>query len=48
MKIYTANEVAKILGVSVQYVRRLCAQGRIEAQRLGKHWVIYAPVIRGK
>lgn len=48
MKIYTAIEIAKIMGVSPQYVRRLCAQGKLEAQRLGRHWVIYSPVVKGK
>lgn len=34
----TANEVAVILGVSPEHVRRLARAGQIPAQRYGKLW----------
>ena len=46
-KIYTVFDIAKILGVSPQYVRRLCKQDRLHAAKLGRDWTIYSPVIRG-
>lgn len=36
----TIAEVAKELGVNVSYVRRLCADRRIKAVKVGRDWVV--------
>ena len=42
----TTDEVAKLLGLSQDYARRLAAQGRIEAQDTGLAWLFYAPSVK--
>jgi excisionase family DNA binding protein len=37
---YTATSLADAAGVSVQYVARLCRQGKIPAQKIGPVWLI--------
>ncbi len=36
----TTQEVASRLGVDDSYIRRLCINGRIEATKIGRDWVI--------
>ncbi|MGH8519848.1 MAG: helix-turn-helix domain-containing protein [Gammaproteobacteria bacterium] len=39
----TVGEAARRLGVSVAWIRRLCAEGRIKgASKIGRDWVIPA------
>ena len=40
VELLTVSEVAKILKVSQQYVRKIIADNKIDATRLGKQWVI--------
>lgn len=37
---FTASSLAAAAGVSVQYIARLCKQGKIEAQKVGPVWLI--------
>jgi putative molybdopterin biosynthesis protein len=39
-QVYTVEEIAKILKVSVETVRRLIARGSIEARRVGSQYRI--------
>lgn len=32
------NGVAGVLGCSLQYARRLCERGKLEAVKMGTHW----------
>ncbi len=41
-KILTSTQAAKQLGFARDYVRRLCANGIVKAEKLGKTWVINA------
>ena len=36
--ISSADDVAGVLGCSVQYARRLCANGTLEAVKMGSVW----------
>ena len=40
VELLTVSEVAKILKVSQQYVRKIIADNKIDATRLGKQWVV--------
>lgn len=40
VEIRTAQEMAVVMGCSVQYVRRLCASGALHARRAGRSWLI--------
>lgn len=40
MKLYTSAEAARSLGVVPSLVRRYCRAGRIEAQHIGRVWVL--------
>ena len=40
MKLLSANDVAKILGVHHSRVRVLIREGRLPAQKVGRDWVI--------
>lgn len=40
MKLLTATEAADHLNLRPAWVRRLCQQGRIQAQKVGRDWVI--------
>ena len=44
MKLVTIEEAAAQLGVTPQMVRRYCKEGLLQAQRLGKAWVITGEV----
>ncbi|MBX2997784.1 MAG: helix-turn-helix domain-containing protein [Caldilineaceae bacterium] len=37
---WSVTELADAAGVSEVYIRRLCADGRIQAAQVGKTWVI--------
>jgi PTS system nitrogen regulatory IIA component len=37
-EVLTAEQVARILGISVEHVRRWAADGTIPARKLGKSW----------
>lgn len=39
-KLLTAKEVAKRWGVTPQWVRFICSDGRLKAERVGRDWVI--------
>ena len=39
-KLLSVNDIAKILKVSEQYVRRLISDKKIEAARVGKQWIV--------
>ena len=39
-KPYTAASLARAAGVHRSYVARLCRQGKIEADKVGGHWII--------
>ena len=40
---YLIAEAARVWGVDVSYVRRLCAQGRLPAIRIGRlAWIIHS------
>jgi excisionase family DNA binding protein len=36
----TATQAAKLLGISVQYVTRACASGRIVGRKVGSKWLV--------
>lgn len=38
--VMTATEVARSMGASPEYVRRLCRSGRLRARRPGREWLI--------
>ena len=38
--ISSPNDAAGVIGCSVQYARRLCKEGRLEAVRMGNRWRI--------
>lgn len=41
MKALSVSEVAAIMGKSEQWVRKLCAEGKLEAVKIGKRtWII--------
>jgi len=40
MDVYSVEEAAKRLGLSVQHVRYLLANGDIEGKKLGRDWVV--------
>jgi excisionase family DNA binding protein len=46
-KLLTTVLAAKILGLSPDYVRRLCLDGIIQAQKLGHDWLMYESAIKG-
>ena len=39
-KVITTLIAAQLLGFSQSYIRRLCIQGNIDAQKLGHDWII--------
>lgn len=39
--ILSSSMVAEKLGFSQDYIRRLCLDGKIKAQKIGHDWVIY-------
>ncbi|MEW9575482.1 helix-turn-helix domain-containing protein [Bacillus toyonensis] len=41
------HEAASILNVSPGHVKNLCAEGKIEAKKIGKTWVIDRSRLRG-
>jgi excisionase family DNA binding protein len=43
MKLLTAKQAAKILGVDDSRVRVLIREGRLPAQKVGRDWVIFEP-----
>lgn len=40
MTFLTANQAADLLGLSPQRVRRMCADGKIQSQKVGRDWII--------
>ena len=40
MNLLTTNEAAVQLGLDPSLIRRYCREGRIEAQQVGRDWVI--------
>jgi len=40
MDVYSVEDAAKRLGLSVQHVRYLLASGAIEGKKLGRDWVV--------
>lgn len=38
----TNTEAADLLGFSTTHVRKLIADGKIKAQKLGRNWIIHA------
>lgn len=42
-KIYTLAEAAKQMGVNVEGLRRRCQQGKVEAMRVGRDWLVMVP-----
>jgi excisionase family DNA binding protein len=40
LSVVGAREAASILGCTPSYVRRLCRQGDLEAQKAGSAWII--------
>lgn len=45
-KLLTCTKAAKILGFTADYVRRLCIDGKIKAEKLGNDWVFPASAIK--
>jgi excisionase family DNA binding protein len=43
MKLLTAKQAAKILGVHHSRVRVLIREGRLPAQKVGRDWIIMEP-----
>lgn len=39
-KIIGVEEAAKLWGLTPGYIKNLCAEGKIEAKKIGKTWVI--------
>lgn len=39
-KLLSCVMAAKILGYTPDYIRRLCAKGKIKAQKLGHDWLM--------
>lgn len=40
---YTVPEAAEIAKCDISYIRRLCATGRLKAQKRGRDWIILEP-----
>jgi excisionase family DNA binding protein len=40
MKMLTANDASKILGIHASRVRVLIREGRLPAQKIGRDWII--------
>lgn len=34
------NEASELLGLSSDHIKKLCREGKIQAKRIGKTWVI--------
>lgn len=45
-KILNAAQAARILHISPQYMRRLCVNGKVKAEKLGATWVIRESVLK--
>ena len=43
--ILTINDVAKFLRIPVSSVYKLAQEGKIPAQKVGKHWRFYRPTL---
>jgi len=41
MEIYSVEEAAGKLGISVRRVRRLLEEGRLEGKKLGRDWAVF-------
>jgi excisionase family DNA binding protein len=39
IKLLNTAIVAKMLGLSADYIRRLCRQGKIKAEKIGTDWL---------
>lgn len=39
-KFLTSRQVADKLGFTAEYIRRLCADGTLKAEKFGKTWII--------
>jgi excisionase family DNA binding protein len=46
MKMITAPEAAKILGVSPQQLRTLIRDGRVKASKWGRDWMVDADALK--
>ena len=40
MKQYTSKECAKLLGVSISWVRYLIIRGKLPAEKMGRDWIV--------
>jgi len=41
-------EAAKILNITPLHVRRLCRQGKLTGQKIGRDWVMFKPSARNR
>ena len=40
-RLITTKVAAELLGVSQDYIRRLCLDGKIKAEKIGHDWLLY-------
>lgn len=43
--IISATDAAEMLGLSVERVKKLCRDGRLEAKKLSIGWIIWRPSV---
>lgn len=46
-KLLSCVMAAKILGYTPDYIRRMCASGKIKAQKVGHDWTLYESALKG-
>ncbi len=47
IKFITTAMAAKLLGFTQDYVRQMCAKGKIKAEKLGHDWLVNEKTIKG-
>lgn len=45
MKLFSPKEVADVIGVSPQWIRKLLLDGKLRGEKVGKNWVIREGIV---
>lgn len=43
IRLVNTEEAAKILGKTRRHVTRLCREGKIQSQKVGRDWIMFEP-----
>lgn len=46
MKIYNLKEVVSLLGLNIQTIRKLIKEGKLEASKVGTHYMVTEDAIK--